>query len=210
MYRLKNVERNIVKLIKDCVLHFTIFYINKEIDMEQLWSPWRSEYIDSFSSPKDNEECFLCTAASPDICDDLLISKGEHCLIIMNKFPYNAGHLLIAPLRHCADLLALDSEEYQEMMNWTKIMTAVIRNVYKPHGFNIGINLGQASGAGVPGHLHMHIVPRWNGDTNFMSTIGDLKVISHSNSTIAKEIRKGVIHVQQYGIDSIIEKGASL
>ncbi|NBP64876.1 MAG: HIT domain-containing protein [Bacteroidetes bacterium] len=163
--------------------------------MNHLWSPWRSRYIESFSDADRNETCFLCDASKIDSQDPLLIGESELCIIIMNRYPYNAGHILLSPKRHCPDLLMLSEEEYHDLMVLTRIMQSVLVSTYAPHGFNIGVNLGVAAGAGVPGHVHVHIVPRWNGDTNFMSTIGDSKVISTSMEKIVLELRQNFNNV---------------
>jgi ATP adenylyltransferase len=158
--------------------------------MEHLWSPWRSEYIDSFAVPAGKKNCFLCDAAHVESLDysSLIVAKGMHCFVIMNRYPYNAGHIMVVPARHVAALHDLNTEEMMEMMEWVQHSVTVLRSLYKPHGFNIGMNLGQAAGAGVPDHIHMHIVPRWNGDTNFMSSIADLKVISSAMQKIWQQL----------------------
>ncbi|MFW5662854.1 MAG: HIT family protein, partial [Bacteroidota bacterium] len=153
--------------------------------MEILWSPWRSEYIKTFKDKKENEEpeCFLCSAANdPFEMDEsnLIIYRGEACYMILNKFPYNNGHLLITPYRHTGNLFSLGEDEYSELGMLVKKAVKIIESAYKPHGFNIGINLGQAAGAGLPGHLHYHVIPRWNGDTSFTATASGTKVISVS------------------------------
>ncbi len=150
--------------------------------MEQLWSPWRSQYIQSFGTSNEDNECFLCTAARlhNEYEERLVVARSSACLVVMNKFPYNAGHLLIAPARHEADLEMLHPEELTDMMMLMRNTSEVLRQVYSHHGLNIGANLGRAAGAGLPGHLHFHLVPRWNGDTNFMPILADVKVVSES------------------------------
>ncbi|MBM4151437.1 MAG: HIT domain-containing protein [Ignavibacteria bacterium] len=165
--------------------------------MNHLWSPWRSTYIQSFSESKQSGDCFLCDASQSHAQDSLLIGESPHSIIIMNRYPYNAGHVLLSPKRHCADLLMLSDEEYLDLMHLTRSMQAVLVATYAPHGFNIGMNLGEAGGAGVPGHLHVHIVPRWNGDTNFMSTVADAKVISSSMETIVTELKANFLKIMQ-------------
>ena len=164
--------------------------------MNHLWSPWRSTYIDSFSDEHRSGDCFLCDA-SAETQDPLLIGESIHSIIIMNRYPYNAGHVLLSPKRHCPDLLLLNDEEYLDLMSLTRIMQSVLVATYAPQGFNIGVNLGEAGGAGVPGHVHVHIVPRWNGDTNFMSTIADAKVISSSMEKIVSELRVNFKKIMQ-------------
>ena len=159
---------------------------------EQLWAPWRLAYIlgeSGAAQPCDCEkllsgadaECFLCCAA-PEGEDRkrLVIARGVHTLTVLNRYPYNNGHLLVAPLRHCAQLSELDDALQLELLQTISRMVGVLERVMKPQGFNIGLNIGRAAGAGVPGHLHWHIVPRWTGDTNFMPTIAGVHTIPQS------------------------------
>lgn len=147
--------------------------------MQNLWSPWRSHYIESF---KDNlsKDCFLCNGAndSKNDLENFVVFRKKHSFVILNKFPYNAGHILVCPINHIADITELSSEEYFELNEVLLDAVKIVKNIYSPHGYNLGLNIGAASGAGVPGHLHYHIVPRWQGDTNFMTSIGEVKVIS--------------------------------
>lgn len=149
--------------------------------MEQLWAPWRSKYIQSFT--KDNEisksDCFFCDAANSDeIEKHLVVHKGNHVFVILNRYPYNTGHVMVTPLRHCHEFETLSKDESEELMLLLQVTTKVLNNVYKPDGINIGANLGESAGAGVPGHLHFHLLPRWRGDTNFLPVIAETKVIS--------------------------------
>ncbi|MCX6155511.1 MAG: HIT domain-containing protein [Candidatus Kapabacteria bacterium] len=147
--------------------------------METIWSPWRSEYIDGINDVKPL--CFFCSAAAePDIHGELLVHRSKNCIILLNKYPYNNGHLLIAPNLHVGDLITLDQEVFNEISQLIRLSVQALDLAYKPHAYNIGANLGQSAGAGVPDHLHFHVVPRWNGDTNFMTVTGKVKVISHS------------------------------
>jgi ATP adenylyltransferase len=152
--------------------------------MERLWSPWRSQYIGTFkdSEEKSGEECFFCDAiALNEVSLNTLITYiGSHSFVIMNKYPYNNGHLLISPIRHTGDITSLNSDELSEIMLLQVAAVKVLEEIFKPHGFNIGANLGRAAGAGVPGHLHYHVIPRWNGDTNFMPIIAETKILSQS------------------------------
>lgn len=152
--------------------------------MDILWSPWRSKYIESFKTENQSKEesCFLCDAINntgPD-GDNYVVTKKANCFVIMNKFPYNNGHILIAPYRHVSDLDMLDDDELLALTFTLKEATKALGIVFAPHGYNAGINLGRTAGAGVPGHLHFHIVPRWNGDTSFMATLADTKIVSQS------------------------------
>jgi ATP adenylyltransferase len=127
-----------------------------------------------------HDTCFLCDAAAagPEQDESLyVVARGEHAFVILNAFPYNTGHLMVAPKRHAGELDDLTHEEVDEIWSWTRRTVAAHREASGPDGFNIGINLGQAAGAGVPGHFHLHVVPRWSGDTNFMPVVGDAKVL---------------------------------
>lgn len=165
--------------------------------MKRLWSPWRHQYINSFKDEKsDIEACFFCEAISNlEVSKkNLVVYFSNNAFVIMNKFPYNNGHLLIAPTTHYCDLHQLDSETLKEIMDLQVKSTLVLSEIYKPHGFNIGANLGRAAGAGVPGHLHYHVLPRWNGDTNFLPIISETKVLSEtledSFDKISEQFRK--------------------
>lgn len=144
--------------------------------MERLWAPWRSHYVANAGKPNG---CFLCTEPhSVNDRESLILSRGPKTFVILNRFPYNSGHLLIAPYRHVKDWEVLDNEELLEIGLQAQKMVTALKKVFKPQGFNVGLNLGGPAGAGLPGHLHVHIVPRWQGDTNFMPVVGDTKVIS--------------------------------
>ncbi len=147
---------------------------------ERLWAPWRLSYI-ATAKEQESEGCFLCRYRDGnDDVQDLVLLRGEHALTILNRFPYNNGHLLVAPLEHKAALEDLNNDELLDCMQHLQRMTRVMREVLKAEGFNIGVNLGHVAGAGLPGHVHWHLVPRWNGDTNFMPVLGDVKVIPQS------------------------------
>ncbi|MEI8195031.1 MAG: HIT domain-containing protein [Phycisphaerae bacterium] len=145
--------------------------------VDALWAPWRMDYIKTVSDgPK---ECFLCTAALTPARDEatMVLARAPRCLLMLNRYPYANGHLLVAPYRHVAELHALTTEERSEMMDLLVHGQALLERVMNPQGFNMGINLGRCAGAGLPGHIHAHIVPRWNGDTNYMSVVGNVRVI---------------------------------
>lgn len=151
--------------------------------MNQLWSPWRSQYIDSFSdTQKKSSGCFLCDALQHPNEDKerFVVARKQTCFIIMNRYPYNSGHILVVPNTHIGTMAALSEEQYTELMQTVREASVILTKVFSPDGINVGANLGQSAGAGVPDHLHFHLVPRWNGDTNFMSTLADVKVISSS------------------------------
>lgn len=146
--------------------------------MDILWAPWRSHYVENV----DNiEGCFLCNAlAQPPEKhrEHLVLYVAERSFIILNKYPYNSGHLMIVPKKHTGSYEDLDEETVLEMDKLLRLSLRILRKVFSPHGFNIGYNLGRPAGAGLESHIHMHVVPRWNGDTNFMPVIGKTKVIS--------------------------------
>lgn len=146
--------------------------------MKFLWAPWRSQYIEKL---EDQEGCFLCNAVfQPEekLRDYLVLHRGKKAFVIFNKYPYNPGHLMIAPIEHVGDYLLLCEETVMEMHRLTRACIKVIKEVMKAHGLNVGYNLGRAAGAGLEGHIHLHLVPRWFGDANFMLTISDVRVIS--------------------------------
>ena len=148
--------------------------------MDKIWSPWRSQYIESFKSDEDKTKCIFCQMLdlNPLDADNLLVDKGEYTFTILNLYPYNNGHLMIVPKRHTSDFSALTSEEISESFKKLQLAEKALQKVLIPHGFNIGANIGRVAGAGIENHIHFHIVPRWNGDSNFMPVIGDVKVIS--------------------------------
>ncbi|MFA7467532.1 MAG: HIT domain-containing protein [Desulfotomaculaceae bacterium] len=147
--------------------------------MDRLWAPWRSVYIG-----KDHDSgCIFCNkleAGEEKDRENHVLYRGDKVFVILNIYPYNNGHLLVAPKRHVGDIEELDEGEMQELFAVTGQMVGLHRKAFNPHGFNVGINLGKVAGAGIPGHLHMHIVPRWEGDNNFMSVLGEVRVISEA------------------------------
>jgi ATP adenylyltransferase len=171
--------------------------------MDVLFSPWRSVYIQSFSEtvkPK-TDDCFLCNAAQSDSDDEhLVVYRGNSVFVILNRYPYNSGHVMIVPLKHGGDISTIESNVLTEMMATIQLATRVLQSVYNPHGFNIGANLGKVAGAGVPDHLHFHIVPRWNGDVNFMPVLSDIKVASESLDDTYNKIKQGFATTTQHGV----------
>ena len=147
---------------------------------KKLWAPWRTAYISSVRR-SSSKKCIFCGKQNgKSAADDRILSQGRLGFSMLNRYPYNNGHLLIAPYRHVADLSSLSDDEWLEMLQLSRDAVARLQKVMKPNGYNLGINLGRAAGAGIPGHLHLHIVPRWNGDTNFMPVVADTKVVSQS------------------------------
>ncbi len=158
--------------------------------MDRLWSPWRSQYIQSIGNDGGSPECVFCAAiASADDDARYLLRRHERCATLLNLYPYNSGHLLIVPYTHAGDLLALDEETYVEMTGLIREWMATLGDVMRPQGFNIGSNIGRVAGAGIDQHVHIHIVPRWSGDINFMPVIGDTKVISESMTETMHKLR---------------------
>jgi ATP adenylyltransferase len=145
-----------------------------------MWSPWRANYITSFKDESEDKKCIFCQAIEDEDSKNksLVLFKGKYCYVMLNLYPYNSGHLMIIPYRHVSDYLDLSEEELQEVNFLHKVTLKSIREEMKPHGFNFGTNIGRTAGAGIDTHLHFHIVPRWNGDTNFMPALGEVKVIS--------------------------------
>ncbi len=138
-----------------------------------------------------HETCFLCDASSDPAKDEenFVVGRGENAFVILNLYPYNTGHLMIAPHRHVAEIEDLEHPEYDEIWAWLRKTIAAHREANQPEGFNIGINLGMAAGAGVPGHFHLHVVPRWGGDTNFMPVISETKVLPEMLSETFNRLR---------------------
>ncbi len=142
--------------------------------LEHLWTPWRMEYILS-EKPRECPFCRAVEAGDDRACH--IVYRGEHCFVILNKYPYNNGHLMILPYRHVAELHEMTPEERREMMELLELCVRVLRQSSRPDGFNVGLNLGEAAGAGVQCHIHVHVVPRWHGDTNYMTVVNGVRVI---------------------------------
>ena len=147
--------------------------------LERLWTPHRMAYIGGQGKPADGEaeQCPFCRARSGPDEDGLVVARGETAFVVLNLYPYNAGHLMVLPLRHVADYTDLDDAETAEVAALTRTAMHVLRAVMQPHGFNLGMNQGAVAGAGIAAHLHQHVVPRWGGDTNFMPVVGRTKVL---------------------------------
>ena len=148
--------------------------------MDHLWAPWRMSYVTAHK-PTGEPGCFICQGlAEENDRANLIVWRTPLSAVILNRFPYNNGHLLVSPRTHKATLAALTAEELLDGMETVRVLVKKLEELMQPHGFNIGLNLGAAAGAGVPGHLHWHIVPRWNGDTNFMPVLSETRVIVQS------------------------------
>jgi ATP adenylyltransferase len=157
---------------------------------KNLWAPWRMEYIRSLAEP--SKECFLCRCRDETDNDpaNLVVWRGRYTLAVLNRFPYTGGHCLVAPYEHVPNLGDLSTETLTEMMEMLRDLQLALRKALNPDGFNVGINLGRCAGAGLPGHIHAHIVPRWEGDTNFMPVFGKVHVVPEFLETILKHIRQ--------------------
>jgi ATP adenylyltransferase len=144
---------------------------------QRIWAPWRLAYVKD--AAKDAEQaCIFCAKpASDDDTANLIVHRGERCFVILNLFPYTNGHLMVAPYEHLATLTELDPGTVSEMMRLTQRAMGVLEREYEPHGYNVGFNQGRVAGAGVEHHIHMHVVPRWGGDTNFMPVLADTRVM---------------------------------
>ncbi|OAI51331.1 HIT family hydrolase [Planctomycetaceae bacterium SCGC AG-212-F19] len=149
--------------------------------MDHLWAPWRLAYVAAAKPPTADDPCFICQGlAQENDRENLIVVRTPASVVLLNRFPYNNGHLLVAPRAHKGRLDELGNDELLETMNTLRRMVGILGETMHPDGFNVGLNLGKAAGAGLPGHLHWHIVPRWDGDTNFMPVLGDVKVIVQS------------------------------
>ena len=142
--------------------------------MEQLWAPWRLEYI---KSADEDAGCVFCVAAAGDDAERLVVHRGRYAFVLLNKFPYASGHFMVAPLRHVGDFAELADEEVLELHRLASAGIGALAQLYGPQGYNLGWNLGRVAGAGVVDHIHLHVVPRWAGDTNFMPVLADVKVL---------------------------------
>jgi ATP adenylyltransferase len=149
--------------------------------MDQLWAPWRLAYVATPPKPAAADACFICRGlAESDDRANLIALRTARSAVVLNRFPYNNGHLLVAPFAHKGQLSELTEDELLDLQLVVRRMVAVLSEAMSPDGYNVGLNLGRVAGAGLPGHLHWHVVPRWNGDTNFMPVLADVKVISQS------------------------------
>lgn len=158
--------------------------------MDKMWAPWRSEYIDSFAGEKESE-CFLCDALKAQNEQDVfIVEKTKRSFVILNIYPYNTGHVMVVPNRHLGELESLSQKELLDTSLLVQKAIKALKKAYRPHGINIGMNLGRPAGAGLETHVHFHVVPRWNGDTNFMAAIADTKVLSESLRESYKKLKK--------------------
>ena len=159
------------------------------LEHKNLWAPWRIGYVQDIGK---SDECFICRNLKCPQDDDknLVLWRSSNCIVVLNRYPYNNGHLLIAPARHIADFTSATDDELLEMSKLIREAQKALSLTIKPHGFNVGMNFGRCAGAGLPGHLHIHLVPRWDGDTNFMSVCSDTDVISQSLTELLTALRQ--------------------
>lgn len=156
--------------------------------MERLWAPWRLEYVQA----TPGNTCIFCLGENSEDEARLVLFRGKRCFVIMNRFPYSNGHLMVAPLRHVADPGLLDQEEMRELQQFTIGCRDLLLRTCRAQGFNIGMNLGAVAGAGITDHLHQHIVPRWAGDTNFMPVFADVRVIPQHLEATCLQLREAI------------------
>jgi ATP adenylyltransferase len=154
--------------------------------MDRLWSPWRLAYVTAAQTSPT--ACIFCDAAA-DSSAELVLYRGRHCFVILNLYPYNNGHVMLAPNRHLKTLSSLTADERGELMTLARWTEMALNEAYRPQGINVGLNLGKAAGAGIEDHLHMHLVPRWAGDTNFMTAVADTRVLPESLQNTAAHLR---------------------
>ena len=155
--------------------------------MAHLWTPWRSTYM---KAKHEANQCVFCAAAEGTADEDsLLIYRGEHCFVILNRYPYTSGHLMIAPYRHVSRLLQVGSEVTGEMMGLARLAEQNLEEIYHPDGLNLGMNLGEAAGAGIEQHIHLHVLPRWKGDANFMTTVGGVRIMPEDLDETYRKLR---------------------
>ena len=147
--------------------------------LDHLWAGWRGEYVATADELNGGDACVFCRILASGLPDDqtYVVWRGEGVFAILNKYPYTSGHLMVMPTRHVGELDQLTDDEHDELFRAARTATAALKAAYSPEGFNLGANLGKAGGAGVPGHLHVHVLPRWGGDTNFMTSIGETRVL---------------------------------
>jgi ATP adenylyltransferase len=157
----------------------------------RIWAPWRLEYVKDAAKDMD-EECIFCAKpAADDDEENLIVHRGERCFVILNLFPYTNGHLMVAPYEHIGALQELDAETVAEMMALAQTAMRRLEETYSPHGYNVGFNQGRIAGAGFENHIHMHVVPRWGGDTNFMPVLADTRVMPQTPQQSYEALRGG-------------------
>ena len=157
--------------------------------MTYLWAPWRSTYM---KAQKEKNSCIFCEAATGNNDEQsLVVQRGEHCFVILNRYPYTSGHLMIAPYDHVSRLVDTSKETTYEMADYARLAEQIVQAAYNPDGLNIGINLGEAAGAGIEQHVHMHVLPQWKGDANFMTSVANTRVLPESLEETYVKLKTG-------------------
>jgi ATP adenylyltransferase len=160
------------------------------VSLERLWAGWRADYVGSVGPPElDAADCLFCGLVAADPIEAGVVARDDHTFAVINAYPYTSGHLMVAPLAHGAELEALPPDDASALMAMTQRAVVAVKAAYGPAGVNVGMNLGRAAGAGVPGHLHVHVVPRWVGDTNFMTALAETRVLPEDLRTTADRLR---------------------
>ena len=157
--------------------------------MDYLWTPWRYAYITGANKPKG---CIFCELPKEDDAKARIVHRGKSCYVILNTYPYTSGHVMVVPYAHLDELQKLPTDAAHEMMDLSQRMEKVLRALYKPDGVNLGMNIGAAAGAGVAGHIHMHVLPRWVADANFISVVGETRILPETLQTTWERIRTGM------------------
>lgn len=170
--------------------HFSNSYYMKKETLEHLHAYWRMEYVEAPNNGGSKKDLFSDIPKNPKDKEVHIVFRGKHSYIVLNRYPYNPGHMLVVPYRAVNDLKELTAEERTELMDNVIKSQDILTKALSPQGFNIGINLGEASGAGIPEHIHIHVVPRWKGDTNFMPVIGQTKVLPQSLDSLWERLRE--------------------
>ena len=158
--------------------------------MDYLWTPWRYRYV---TDPTKDDRCIFCAALEQDDAKSFIVFRGKKNFVILNRFPYTTGHVMIAPLAHIAELTDCDSPTLTEMMELAQRVQRALAANYKPEGYNLGMNLGRCAGAGVTGHLHLHVLPRWSGDTSFMSSIAETRIEPEDLAVTYEKLRRALV-----------------
>jgi ATP adenylyltransferase len=164
------------------------FSVKMDDTMDHLWSPWRMKYIQQH---EPSTGCVFCLAVQQeDSSENLVVARGQRSFAILNRYPYTSGHLMVVPYLHVPSIEDLDVETRHELIEMANLAMGVLRAVYRPEAFNVGANIGAAAGAGIAAHVHLHVVPRWNGDTNFMSSIGETRIMPEELSDTYRRVRE--------------------
>lgn len=166
--------------------------------LERLWASWRMRYINGVDDSKvSDDECPFCAAPAEDDAESLVVERGATCYTILNLFPYTSGHLMVIPYRHVGDYDALTDAEAADLTLLSRRAVAALRSEYNPGGFNLGANIGRAAGAGLPRHFHLHVLPRWDGDTNFVTTVSGLRVLPEDLAETRRRVAAALEHLEE-------------